>query len=143
MVKVLLDTNALAEAIRPAPNAGFLKLLRANEAKLAIASVTLHEALYGVERLPDGKRKERLREYMRDVVTKITALPYDAKAAEWHARERARLEAAGRPMPYADGQIAAIAVVNGLTLVTSNVRDFRHVEDLRVENWLTGGPPAR
>ena len=137
MVKILLDTNALAEAVRPAPNAGFLKRLRANEAKLAIATVTFHEALYGVERLSDGKRKEGLREYMREVVTKMAALPYDAKAAEWHARERARLEIAGRKMPYADGQIAAVAVVNDLTLVTANVRDYRHVEGLRVENWLT------
>jgi tRNA(fMet)-specific endonuclease VapC len=135
VVKFLLDTNALAEPVRPAPNAGFLKRLRANDAKLAMASVTLHEALYCVERLPDGKRKAGLRAYMREVVTKMFALPYDAKAAEWHARERARLEAVGRTIPYADGQIAAIAVVNALTLVTANVRDFRQVEGLRVENW--------
>jgi tRNA(fMet)-specific endonuclease VapC len=135
VVKFLLDTNALAEFVRPAPNTGFLKRLRANEAKLAIASVTLHEALYGVERLPDGKRKEGLREYMREVVTKMSALPYDAKAADWHARERARLNATGRTMPYADGQIAAVAVVNALALVTANIRDFRLVKGLRVENW--------
>ncbi len=45
--------------------------------------------------------------------------------------------APGNADPQADaanGPIAAIAVVNGLTLVTSNVRDFRHVEGLRVEN---------
>jgi tRNA(fMet)-specific endonuclease VapC len=135
VVKFLLDTNALAEAVKPAPNAGFLKRLRASDAKLAIASVTLHEALYGVERLPDGKRKEGLREYMREVVTKMSAFSYDARAAEWHARERVRLDATGRTMPYADGQIAAVAVVNALTLVTANVRDFRHVDGLRVENW--------
>jgi tRNA(fMet)-specific endonuclease VapC len=130
LVKFLLDTNALAEPVRPMPNAGFLRRLRANEAKLGIASVTLHEALYGVERLSEGKRKEGLREYMREVVTRMHALPYDARAAEWHA-----LDAAGRTMPYADGQIAAVAVVNALTLVTANVRDFRYVEGLRVENW--------
>jgi tRNA(fMet)-specific endonuclease VapC len=67
----------------------------------------------------------------------MPALAYDARAAEWHARERVRLEAAGRPMPYADGQIAAIAMVNGLTLVTANVRDFRRVDGLRVEDWRT------
>jgi tRNA(fMet)-specific endonuclease VapC len=137
MVMVLLDTNAIAEAVRPTPNAAFVKRLRANEKKLAIASVTLHEAVYGVERLPDGKRKLMLREYMRDVVAKMPVLPYDAPAAEWHARERARLEAAGRKVPYADGQIAAIAVVHGLTLVTANVRDFRGFQGLRVENWST------
>jgi tRNA(fMet)-specific endonuclease VapC len=135
MVTALLDTNALAEAVRPRPSTVFLRRLRAHEAKVGIATVTLHEALYGVERLPDGKRKEVLREYLREVVLRLPAIPYDDKAADWHARERARLEAAGRPMPYADGQIAAIAVVNGLTLVTANVRDFQHVTALRVENW--------
>jgi tRNA(fMet)-specific endonuclease VapC len=137
MVSVLLDTNAVAEALRATPNPGFVGRLRANEAKVAIASVTLHEALYGVERLPAGKRKQMLRAYMRDVVAKMPVLPYDAKAAEWHAHERARLETAGRPIPYADGQIAAVAVVHGLTLVTANVRDFRDVEGLRVEDWRT------
>lgn len=137
MVSMLLDTNAVAEAVRPTPNAGFIGRLRANEAKVAIASVTLHEALYGIERLPGGKRKQMLRAYMRDVLAKMPVLPYDAKAAEWHARERVRLEAAGRPIPYADGQIAAVAVVHGLTLVTANVRDFRDVEGLRVEDWRT------
>jgi tRNA(fMet)-specific endonuclease VapC len=135
MVKVLLDTNALAEAARPAPNAAFMKRLRANEAKLAIASVTLHEAAYGVERLPEGKRKEMLREYMREVVAKLPVLPYDARAAEWLARERARFEGLGRKLPYADGQIAAVAVAHGLMLVTANVRDFRGVLGLRVEDW--------
>jgi tRNA(fMet)-specific endonuclease VapC len=135
MVKVLLDTNALAEVVRVAPNAGFLRRLRANETRVGIASVTLHEAVYGVERLPEGKRKQVLRDYVRDVVAKMPILAYDAAAADWHGRERARLEAAGRPLPFADGQIAAIAVVHGLTLVTANVRDFRHVQDLRVEDW--------
>ena len=135
MVKVLLDTNALAEAIRPHPSAPFMKRLRANEAKLGVAAVTLHEATYGVERLPEGKRKELLREYMREVVAKLPVRPYEARAAEWHARDRVRLERTGRNLPYADGQIAAIAVVNGLTLVTANVRDFRDVLGLRVEDW--------
>jgi len=38
-------------------------------------------------------------------------------------------------MPYADGQIAAVAVVNALALVTANIRDFLLVKGLRVENW--------
>lgn len=137
MVKVLLDTNAIAEAVRPIPHAGFVKKLQANEAKVAIASVTLHEATYGVERLPDGKRKNLLRAYMRDVISKMPVLAYDGVTAELHARERARLEAAGHSMPYADGQIAAIAVRHNLTLVTANIRDFRHFEGLRLEDWRT------
>ena len=63
-------------------------------------------------------------------------LDYDRKAADWHALERARLSAAGKTPPFADGQIAAIAHVNGLTLVTANTNDFRRFKGLRVRSWL-------
>lgn len=62
-------------------------------------------------------------------------LDYDRRAAEWHASERARLMAAGRTPPFIDGQIAAVARVNDLTLVTRNQRDFRWFEGLRMERW--------
>jgi tRNA(fMet)-specific endonuclease VapC len=43
----------------------------------------------------------------------------------------------GRVPPFVDGQIAAIAAVNGLTLVTRNVRDFRRFAGLPVVNWFS------
>jgi tRNA(fMet)-specific endonuclease VapC len=46
-----------------------------------------------------------------------------------------RLESKGRPMPYVDGQIAAIAAVNDLTLVTRNTKDFAPYKDIRIEDW--------
>jgi len=52
-----------------------------------------------------------------------------------HAAERARLAARGDTPPFADGQIAAIALANDLTLVTFNAADFRRFEDLRIEIW--------
>jgi tRNA(fMet)-specific endonuclease VapC len=42
---------------------------------------------------------------------------------------------AGRPAVFVDGQIAAIAAVNGLILVTANTRDFRRFRDLSIEDW--------
>lgn len=65
-----------------------------------------------------------------------TILPYDKASARWHAKEQARLLKIGRPAPFADSQIASIAVVNDLTLVTRNERDFANFRDLRVENWF-------
>ena len=64
-------------------------------------------------------------------------LPYDEAAARWHGEERARLEALGRPAPFVDGQIAAIAQANGLILVTTNSKDFARLKELTVENWST------
>jgi predicted nucleic acid-binding protein len=60
---------------------------------------------------------------------------YGRAAAEWHAVERARLAAAGETPPFDDGQIAAIASVNHLVLVTTNKTGFRGFKGLRVQNW--------
>jgi len=62
-------------------------------------------------------------------------LDYDRAAAEWHAFERARLAANGLTPPFSDGQIAAVAAVNNLTLVTFNTVHFNRFEGLRVESW--------
>jgi tRNA(fMet)-specific endonuclease VapC len=138
MVMYLLDTNALSEPARPAPNATFVRQYRKHAGELGIASVTWHEAAYGMARLPEGKRRNAVERYLREVVrATMEILPYTAVAAEWHATERARLGVRGRNMPFADGQIAAIARVNGVVLVTANERDFREFEGLRVENWLS------
>ena len=134
--KYLLDTNALSEVIRPKPSVPFLRRFRAHETELAIAAVTWHEALYGMARLPEGKRRNTIRDYLHEVVLATMAvIPYDRAAADWHARERARLGTKGRRVPYADGQIAGIAAVGSFTLVTANVRDFEPFEEVRVVDW--------
>ena len=61
---------------------------------------------------------------------KIPIIPYDIAAAEWFARERARLTAIGKTPAYADGQIAAIAQVNDLTLVTNNVESSSNISNI-------------
>lgn len=111
--------------------------LRDHWAESAIASVTWHEALYGMRRLPSGsQRRLEVQEYLLDVVgPALPVLEYDAAAADWHAEERARLTRGGRTPSWPDGQIAAIAAVRGLTLVTANVADFSAFLGLSVEDW--------
>ena len=137
MVTFLLDTNALSEPIRPKPDAKFMRKLRGNASQSAISSITWHEAVFGMEKLPPGKRRDAVRAYLYDTVVPTTlVLPYDARAAEVHGKERARLERLGRPPTFADAQIAAIAIVNRLILVTANVKDFARFEGLAVESWF-------
>ncbi len=62
-------------------------------------------------------------------------LPYDERAALWHAKERARLVSEGYMPSFVDGQIASIANVNDLILVTRNVSDFELFSGLEIENW--------
>lgn len=113
-----------------------MRRLRRHVDETAIASVVWHELKYGLDRLPPSKRRDAIALYLDRVVSGMPILDYDRTAAEWHARERARLAAAGTPPQYPDAQIAAIAHVNGLILVTFNEADFRRFDGLRVLNWL-------
>jgi len=133
----LLDSNILSEPSRPRPNENLQSRLLAHHHEVCTAAPVLHEMRYGVARLPDGRRKQALTSYLEQVLTQpLTILPYDREAALWHAEERARLAAQGRTPPFIDGQIAAIAMVNNLTLVTRNTDDFADFAGLTVENWF-------
>jgi len=134
----LVDTNTISEMERMQPQPEVVAQLSAHRDQLALASVSWHELLYGYHRLPDSKRKQRVGYFIKHTLTShITILPYDAAAAEWFARERARLTRIGRTPSYADGQIAAIAAVRNLTLVSRNTADFSDFSGLRLENWFS------
>ncbi len=132
----LLDTSIVSEPATKKPVQATIARLTKLAAQCAIAAPVWHELQYGCERLAAGTRRDALRDYLADVVsTSFPILPYDAAAALRHAMERARLESSGRTPPFVDGQIAAIALIHNLTLVTRNLRDFSCFAGLRVENW--------
>ncbi len=135
-IRYLLDTNIVSSPISKVPNAQIVTRLDAQGHECAIASPVWHELTYGCRRLPRGKRRAALETYLKDVVlASFPVLAYDEIAAHWHGHERARLEASGKPAPYIDGQIAAIASVNDLVLVSANVKDFARFKGLVVEDW--------
>ena len=134
----LLDSNILSEPSRPNPHAEVQLRLQTYRHEVCTAAPVWHEMRYGVARMPAGRRKQALMRYLEQVLLQtLTILPYDREAARWHAEERARLAAQGRMPPYVDGQIAAIAMVNHLILVTRNTNDFANFDGLTVENWFT------
>lgn len=137
MVRYLLDTDIISEPARPKPNPGVIQQLQRYGHEAAITSITWHELLYGLERIPKGKKRNYLADFITQVVRPaFPILPYEESAAQWHARERARLESIGRTAGFADGQIASIAVTTNLILVTRNLKDFDGFEGLHLENWF-------
>lgn len=135
-LKYLLDTNVVSEPLKPVPAPGILRRLSRHEGEAAIPSIVWHELQFGCGRLAPSRRREAIERYLNDVVlASFPILDYDQAAAEWHAQERIRLEAAGRTPPFIDGQIAAIAGVHDLVLVTANKTDFRAFSGLRVATW--------
>lgn len=69
--------------------------------------------------------------FLRPYVT----VPFDDVAALEYGRIRARLEQAGTPIGPYDMQIAAIAIVHGLIVITHNTAEFSRIGGLRIEDW--------
>jgi tRNA(fMet)-specific endonuclease VapC len=71
-----------------------------------------------------------------DLFNDVTILDVTEHVGRKFGELRAALFDAGKPAPEMDLLIAATALVHDLTLVTHNVRDFAHIPDLRVQDWL-------
>ena len=135
-MKFLIDTNVLSEAVKTMPDKSVVRMLKKWENEIVTAAPVWHELQFGCRRLPRSRKRDLIASFLNDIVKQtMLILPYDDRAAEWHANERARLMAKGRTPSFVDGQIAAISTVNDLTLVTRNVNDFKQFSELKVQNW--------
>lgn len=135
-VGYLLDTNVISEPVRKAPDLQVIERLQQHQGRIATASVVWHELQFGVQRLPPSRKRSLIERYLDEVVAvSVPIHPYDTLASEWHATERVRLSGVGLSSSFSDGQIAAIAMVNDLVLVTGNIRHFAPFRGLCVECW--------
>ena len=137
---LLLDTNVLSEFMRPQPAEVVVAWLDAQPAEQLYTNVVSRaEIELGLALMPAGKRQAALAlaaQAMFDDDFAGRCLPFDEAAACAYARIVAARTRAGRPMGVEDAQIAAIACVYGLRLVTRNVVDFLGIEGLTiVDPW--------
>jgi tRNA(fMet)-specific endonuclease VapC len=80
------------------------------------------------------RQAENLRNLNR-LLDHIPVLAFDSAAAEMYGRIRAELKAKGRPIPGTDAQIAAVARLHDLTVLSTD-RHFHYVDGLSVASWL-------
>lgn len=136
---IVLDTNVLSEMLRPAPDQGVSAWLAAQPiAQLFTTSVTEAEIRYGVARLPDGQRRDRLQSavdglFGEDMSGRI--LPFDGDAAKAYAAIVSERDRAGRPISQFDAQIGAIARSRGAKLATRNIVDFEGCDVDLINPW--------
>lgn len=136
-MRYLLDTNIISEQTKRMPDQGVMKRLELDSIFAVTSATVWHELWHGVHLYPDGERKQQLTRYLTVLAEDgLVILPFCKDAAEWLAAERARLRAIGLTPSQYDCEIAAVAVVNNLILVTRNIDDFTMFEGLRLENWF-------
>jgi tRNA(fMet)-specific endonuclease VapC len=133
MLKYLLDTNIVIYVLKRRPKE-VLDVFNANASRMAISSITLSELMYGAEKsLNTDKNLEAVEEF----VSHLEVLPYDAKASQHYGQIKAALEKKGQIIGENDIHIAAHAISHGLILVSNNVREFKRVPNLALENWVS------
>ena len=126
---IILDTNVISEAFKPAPHPAVMKWFDAQEPEtLFITAISLAEMLAGIYKMPEGRRRKELGNLVENRT--ITAfhnriLHFEIQAVEAFGPVNARAFAAGNPIAFADCAIAAIASARGYILATRNVRDFK------------------
>ena len=129
---ILLDTNIVSVAMAPAPPRPVIDWLnRQDTVTLYVSTITIAEIAYGLRVLPDGRRRQSLAERFDTFMVEgfeQRVLDFDKRAALLYGDVMSRRRAMGRPLSALDGQIAAIARANHLSVATRNVRDFEHCD---------------
>ena len=134
----LLDTNIISEFSKTIPNSAIVKKLAENDGLCAICSTVWQEAIYGLEKMPEGKRKSIVEEYIRNIEESYEIIPYDSFAAKICGELQSRCEKKGSPLPRYDSQIAATAIANNMILITHNTEDYATLAEnsmLQMEDW--------
>lgn len=123
---IFLDTNVVSEPLRISPDPHILDWLSRHDPDLALSSVVIAEVAFGISRIPADQRSHRLEEGLLRWRTRYARriYPLTEEAALQYGELMGAAVRRGRPMAIADGMIAAIALVNGGTLATRNLKHF-------------------
>ena len=138
---IVADTNVVSELMKTEPSSAVRAWVFAHgHHELRITAITVAEILYGIERLPKGRRKTALREAAVEVFSRFTEdiLPFDVAAATVYPEIVDRRDRQGTPISGYDAQIAAICRTNGARLATRNERDFADVGVELINPWSSG-----
>lgn len=123
----LLDTNAWIAFLRQSQSSLIARIQAKRAEEICICSVVVAELFGGCLRSANPAANRKKVEYV--------SFGFDDLAADRFAEIRYHLERSGLPIGPYDMQIAAIALVNGCTLVTHNMREFARIPGLPVEDW--------
>lgn len=139
---LIVDTNVIAELMRPSPDERVHDWFGGQPLDdLAITAVTVGEILYGLDLLPDGRRKADLVGRFGSVLERAFSghvLAFDDAAAALCARIRGDRRRAGRPVAINDAMIAAIACRQDAAVVTRNINDLEGCGVPLIDPWNTG-----
>lgn len=134
--RYLLDTNILSDLIRNPRGAAARRLVEVDGDAICTSIVVACELRYGAARRASAPLTQRV----EALLSSLPVLPFEADADSHYADIRTALERAGESIGGNDLLIAAHGRSLDAVVVTHNLREFKRVPGLRVEDWMTGEP---
>jgi predicted nucleic acid-binding protein len=126
---ILLDTNAISEPLRRAPEPSVIRWMDAQALEtLYVSAITVAELRFGVVNLPEGKRRDALQTSLENQILPLFSgriRPFDMDCTTAYAELMAKARSAGLAIAAADGYIAAIAAANRFSVATRDVSPFQ------------------
>ncbi len=139
-MNIMLDTCAISELRKSDSSKSFLEWFKnCDERLLYLSSVTFGELRYGIDILPDGRRKNELLMWYAQLCLSYKGhiiMPSFEAYEQWGVL-RAQCKRVGKPLGMADGLIAATALNTGMAIVTRNVSDFQGLGVELINPWDT------
>jgi predicted nucleic acid-binding protein len=135
---IILDTNVVSALMRPEPSPAVVAWVESRDrTDLYTTSITMAEIRYGIERLPEGGRRELLATAAVELFTRFGehVLPFDNGAAARYGKIVADRERAGTRISGFDAQVAAVCQAHNAVLATRNGKDFTGTGVEVVDPW--------
>ena len=134
---ILVDTNVIAETMRPRPDRRVVAWLVTHDADLALSAVVVGEIAYGIEKIRHDERSQRLLGNLSSWRQRFASriLAYDDAAALIYGRLMGTAKLQGRVVGAPDGMIAATALKHGAAVATRNVEHFQFEGLQVIDPW--------
>ena len=134
MATYLLDTNAFSALMDEHPRVlASAESLTAGD-RLVICTIVSGEIRFGLERMPEGRRRRDFETKAGNLCARIACEPLPAEVANVYARIKRDAERVGAPLDENDLWIAATTMTLGAVLVTSDSH-FQRIRGLTTEDW--------
>lgn len=136
MKRYLLDTNICIAILKE--NLNVTKALSQVEmSQCYISEITVIElkvgAILGKAKAPKGRYVDQ---HIDSFINNLTVIPIST-SIDFFAEEKVRLQLAGTPAHNNfDLLIGCTAVANNLVMVTDNIKDFKNIKEIKIENWI-------
>ena len=133
MTRYLLDTNICIYLIKKKPETVLERLLKCSLEQIFVSSITYSELEYGVAKSANPEKNAAA---LQEFLIPFQVLPWGSKSAQFYGHIRAYLEKKGTPIGVHDEMIGAHALSLEMTLVSNNIKHFKKIPEISLENWV-------